>query len=78
MEFLSRSWKVMKFDYLDSRAGKSWNFRPGHGKSFLLFTVALLLLLSYFFLLVYIAVLDSLNLYRMSNNNTDFQVKPHA
>ena len=23
----------MKFDHLDSRPGKSWNFCPGHGKS---------------------------------------------
>ena len=32
MEFLSRSWKVMEFDNLDSRPGKSLNFCPGHGK----------------------------------------------
>ena len=31
-----RSWKtlkVMEFDNLDSRLGKSWNFGPGPGKS---------------------------------------------
>ena len=28
-----RSWKVMEFDNLDSRPGKSWNFCPGPGKS---------------------------------------------
>ena len=38
MEFLSRSWKVMEFDNLDSRPGKSWNFCPGHGKSWNLIT----------------------------------------
>ena len=33
MEFWPRSWKVMEFDNLDSRPGKSWNFGPGRGKS---------------------------------------------
>ena len=28
-----KTWKVMEFDNLDSRPGKSWNFCPGHGKS---------------------------------------------
>ena len=28
-----KTWKVMEFDNLDSRPGKSWNFGPGHGKS---------------------------------------------
>ena len=27
------TWKVMEFDNLDSRPGKSWNFGPGPGKS---------------------------------------------
>ena len=28
-----KTWKVMEFDNLDSRPGKSWNFGPGPGKS---------------------------------------------
>ena len=28
-----KTWKVMEFYNLDSRPGKSWNFGPGHGKS---------------------------------------------
>ena len=28
-----KTWKVMEFDNLDSRPGKSWNVGPGHGKS---------------------------------------------
>ena len=28
-----KTWKVMEFDNLDSRPGKSWIFCPGHGKS---------------------------------------------
>ena len=28
-----KTWKVMGFDNLDSRPGKSWNVCPGHGKS---------------------------------------------
>ena len=28
-----KTWKVMEFDNLDSRPGKSWNFGPSHGKS---------------------------------------------
>ena len=30
------SWKAIEFDNLDSRPGKSWNFYPGHGKSWTL------------------------------------------
>ena len=28
-----KTWKVMEFDNLDSRPGKSWNVGPGPGKS---------------------------------------------
>ena len=28
-----KTWKVMEFDNLDSRPGKSWNFGLGPGKS---------------------------------------------
>ena len=28
-----KTWKVMEFDNLDSRPGKSWNFCPDPGKS---------------------------------------------
>ena len=28
-----KTWKVMEFDNLDSRPGKSWNFGPDPGKS---------------------------------------------
>ncbi len=28
-----KTWKVMEYDNLDSRPGKSWNFGPGPGKS---------------------------------------------
>ena len=28
-----KTWKVMEFDNLHSRPGKSWNFGPGPGKS---------------------------------------------
>ena len=28
-----KTWKVMEFDNLYSRPGKSWNFGPGPGKS---------------------------------------------